>query len=150
METNSYVCRSYRSKTGTWGLFCPPPILNRLNTAGITFCLRYSLNTPHSNQTPSFFPMEDAVTIFSKFRFRQHFTTPSQENNLDIFLCVWFYHCHCRRNYILHSFFYRFQALKLNLVEYFRFTNCYGKANKKRISWHRETWMDTDCLLVSQ
>ena len=43
--------------------------------------------------------------------------------------------------YIGHTtqFVYRFQVLKLNLVEYLRFTNCYGKANKKRISWHIET-----------
>ena len=32
-----------------------------------------------------------------------------------------------------------FQALKLNSIQYLRFTNCYGKATKKRISWHRET-----------
>ena len=33
------------------------------------------------------------------------------------------------RQAYLHTaeFIYRFQALKLNLVEYFRFTNCYGK-----------------------
>ena len=45
-----------------------------LNTAVIIFCLRYSLNVPH--QTPSFFPVQDAVSIFSKFRYRRHFTTP--------------------------------------------------------------------------
>ena len=37
------------------------------------------------------------------------------------------------------EFFCRFQALKLNLVEYLKLTNCYGKANKKRISWQSET-----------
>ena len=28
-----------------------------LNIAVIIFCVRYSLNIPHSNQTPSFFPV---------------------------------------------------------------------------------------------
>ena len=61
-------------------------------------------------------------------------------------------HCDRRREMILTFFFrvilplsrqtylrttqfaYCFQALKLNLGEYLRFTNCYGKANKKHIS----------------
>ena len=65
-------------------------------------------------------------------------------------LFVWFYHCHGRRKYKLHSFVYRFQALNQNSIEYLRFINCYGKANKKHISWHSETWLDINCLLESQ
>ena len=45
-----------------------------LNTAVIIFCLRCSLNILH--QTSSFFPLQDAVSIFPKFGFRRHFTTP--------------------------------------------------------------------------
>ena len=45
-----------------------------LNTAIIIFRLIYSLNIPHSNQNPSFVPVERSVSILSKFTFRQHFT----------------------------------------------------------------------------
>ena len=34
---------------------------------------------------------------------------------------------------------YRFQTDNLNPIEYLRFTNYYGKANKKRMPWHSET-----------
>ena len=36
---------------------------------------------------------------------------------------------------------YRFQTLNPNSIEYIRFINCCGKANKKRISWHIETYL---------
>ena len=68
-----------------------------LNIAVIIFCLMYSLNILH--QTPSFFPACDAVSIFSKFRFRRHFTSYTVTGK-EIFF-VWFSHCHGRRNYIL-------------------------------------------------
>ena len=45
-----------------------------LNTAIIIFCLIYSLNVPHSNQNPSFFPFERSVSISVKFTFDRHFT----------------------------------------------------------------------------
>ena len=45
-----------------------------LNTAIIIFCFIYSLNIPHSNENPSFFPVEHSVSISSKFAFRQRFT----------------------------------------------------------------------------
>ena len=48
------------------------------------------------------------------------------------------------------QFVCRFQALNLNSIECLKFTNCYGKANKKQIYWHSETELDIDCLLVSQ
>ena len=44
-----------------------------LNTVIIIFSLIYSLNIPHSNQNPSFFPVEGSVSISSKFTFRRHF-----------------------------------------------------------------------------
>ena len=71
-----------------------------LSTAIIIFCLMYSLNIPHSNQNPSFFFFFFAVPIVSKFRIRWFSTT-----SYWLFLFVWFYHCHGRRNYILKSFF---------------------------------------------
>ena len=67
-----------------------------------------------------------------------------------------FHHCYRRRKYkqtlwkpYIISLVYRFQALNPNSVEYLRLINCYGKA-KKRISRHSETWLDINCLLVSQ
>ena len=102
----------------------------------------YSLNIPY--QTPSFFPVQDAVSIFLKFRFRHR----HWKIILTFFSCD--FTIVAADVFTYSEFVYRFQALKLNLVEYFRFTNCCGKANKKRISWHSETRLDTDCLLMSQ
>ena len=68
----------------------------------------------------------------------------------SIFLFVWFHQCHGRQKYKLHSLVYRFEALNPNSIEYLRFINCYGKANKKRISWHSEIWLDIGSLLQSQ
>ena len=44
---NSYVCRSYREKTGKWGLFAPsPPILNKVKCkCSFTFSWKRSFNT---------------------------------------------------------------------------------------------------------
>ena len=90
-------------------------------------------------KNPSFFLayISDPVPIFSKFRFRRHFTTP--KIILTFFFCVILPSLSRQTQLHTRQFIYRFQAIKLNLVEYFRFTNCYGKANKKRISWHSET-----------
>ena len=33
LGANSYVCRSYRGKTGRGGSFLPPPILNRVKVS---------------------------------------------------------------------------------------------------------------------
>ena len=54
------------------------------------------------------------------------------------------------RQAYLHTteFVYRFQALKLNLVENFRFTNCYGKANKKRTAKH--DWTPIVCYWANR
>ena len=43
----------------------------------------------------------------------------------------------------MHSFYF-FQALKLNPIQYLRFTNSYGKANKETHP------LDIDCLTLSQ
>ena len=40
--------------------------------------------------------------------------------------------------YIVHSF-YLFQVLKLNPIEYLRFINCYGKANRETHALARGT-----------
>ena len=93
-----------------------------------------------------------SVSILSEFIFRRHFiiSFSNFEKIILTFIFVWFYNCYRRRKYKLNSFVYRFQAFNLNSKEYLRFTNCYWKVNKIRISWHSETWLDIDCLLVSQ
>ena len=80
----------------------------------------------------------------------EKFTHGYMINKKMTFLFVCFYHCQGRQENKLHSFVYLFQAFNPNSVEYLRFINCYGKANKKRISWHGETWLDIDYLLESQ
>ena len=71
-----------------------------LNTAVIIFCLMYCLNIPRSNQNlcktqyPSF--QNSDFGDISLHRHRKIILT---------FFFVWFYHCHGRRNYILHSLF---------------------------------------------
>ena len=114
-----------------------------LNTAIIMFCLRYSLNIPHHSllcktQHPSF-----QNSDFSNISLHRH-----RKIILEFFSCD--FTIFTADVFTYYSFFYRFQTLKLNLVEHFRFTNCYGKANKKRISWHSGTWLHTHCLLVNQ
>ena len=49
-----------------------------------------------------------------------------------------------------HIVYWSFPSPQAKFVEYLRFTNCYRKGNKKRKSRHSETWLDMDCLLVSQ
>ena len=44
---------------------------------------------------------------------------------------------------------YRFQALKLNPVEYLRFANCYGKASEEAHACHSNTF-NINGLTVSQ
>ena len=44
---------------------------------------------------------------------------------------------------------YRFLVLNLNSIEYLGLTNCYGKANKKRMPWRSEASLGVDCLIVS-
>ena len=43
-----------------------------LNTAKINFCFIYSLNVSHSNQNPSFFPVEDSAI------------SPCYKNNFEV------------------------------------------------------------------
>ena len=114
-----------------------------LNTAIIIFCLIYIvlLNIPHRNQNPSFLFLLTAA-IF-------HHIVRSDTKIILTFLFVWFTSVTETEIQTI-VFFYLFQALNINVIEYLRFTNCYGKANKKRKSWHSETRLDTDCLLVSQ
>ena len=52
--------------------------------------------------------------------------------------------------YKVRSLFIASRTLYLHSIGYFRFTNCCKKANKNRMPWHSETWLDIDCLLVSQ
>ena len=41
-----------------------------------------------------------------------------------------------------------FQTLNRNLIEYPRFTNCYGKHSKKRMLWQSETKLHGDMVTV--
>ena len=42
-----------------------------------------------------------------------------------------------------------FSDLQPKLIEYPRFTNAGGKASKKLMLWHSETWFDIHCLTVT-
>ena len=108
-----------------------------LNTVVIMFCLKYSL----VKYSPSFFQ-------YPSFE-NPDFGDISLHRHRKIIFCVCEFTI-VTADVITYYTVYCFQALMLNLVEYFKFTNCYGKANKERIFWHSETWLDTDCLLVSQ
>ena len=119
-----------------------------LNAAIIIFCLVYSLNIPHSTQNPWFFPLEITLTIhFFKIHISAtfhiwHFISGSDnfEKIILSFYFVWWQKCK------LHSFVYRFQTLKPNSIEYLRFINCYGKANKKLIScMMKHDWSSIVC-----
>ena len=98
--------------------------------------LRYS----SQSSKPIIFLVERTVSVSSKFTFRRHFTTfyhsSYRSDNLVkiilIFLLLRIYYCHWKRKYKLHRFVYCFQVLNLNSIEYLRFTNCYGRANKKK------------------
>ena len=83
------------------------------------------------SQNPSFFPV-DCGYISS-------YCSYWQENNFDISLRVVILPLKRETEIKTAQFIYRFQALNLNSIEYSRFTNCYGIADEKRISWHRET-----------
>ena len=116
-----------------------------LNTAVTIFSLMYSLNIPHCNQNSTFFScVRRSIHLFKIFQ--DH----SQRKIILTFLCVCDFAIVKADVNAYYIVCLPFQALKLNLVEYPRFTYCYRKANKKGISWHSETWLDTDCLLVSQ
>ena len=121
------------------------------NTTIIIFCLVYFLNIPHSTQNAPFFLLNTQYQFLQNPHFGNISSYRSGSDNFEkiisTFLFRWFYHCHRRRKYKRHSFVYRFQALNPNSIEYLRFINCYGKANKKRISWQSETWFDIDCSL---
>ena len=110
-----------------------------LNTPLIIFCLMYSLYIPHNNQNASFF---SGYPSFQNSYFGDISLHRNDHSHRKI-IVTFFYSCDftiVTADVIAYYIVcYRFQALKLNLVEYLRFTNCYGKANKKRISWHSET-----------
>ena len=125
-----------------------------LNTGIIIFCFISSLNIRHSTQNPYF----SCWTLSIHF-FKIHISATFHhtvvvviilKKIISTFLFTWFYHRHGRPKYELCSFDYHFQALNPNSIGYFRFIDCYGKANKKRISWHSETWLDINYLLESQ
>ena len=88
----------------------------------------------HSNQNPSFFPV----------KMQQHRTIPFvvivvkiNNNNFDILFRM-ILPLKRETEIQITKFVYPFQALNLNSIDYLRFTNCYGKASKKCISWHNE------------
>ena len=124
------------------------------NTAIIIFCLMYSLNITHRTQNLEFFLLNTQYSFLQNPPFGNISPYRSGSGNFEkvisTFLSIWFYHCHGRWKYIRHSFVYCFQALSPNSVEYFRFINCYGKAKKKRRSWHSEMSLGINCLLETQ
>ena len=76
-----------------------------LNTAIIIFCLRYSLNIPHSNENPSFFScVRRSIHLFKiQISVTFHYIVMIIVRKINLtFLFVWF---HGRGNYILHSLF---------------------------------------------
>ena len=49
LGTNSYICRSYRGKTGRGPFYPPPPILNRVkNMFKVTFVTKTNSNMQNS------------------------------------------------------------------------------------------------------
>ena len=66
-----------------------------VNTAITIFCLTYSLNISHSNQTSSFCSVECSVSISSKFSFRPDFlpcdfTIATGDDNKNDIFCLSF------------------------------------------------------------
>ena len=102
-----------------------------------------------SNQNPSFFPLEGAVSIFS-----HHFHPPycnawwgsrtnfplSQETDFCLDLVT-------NTKYII---FYRFWTVNRKSIEYPGFTNYFEKTNKKCMPWSNKTWLDILRLTVNQ
>ena len=114
-----------------------------LNTAIIIFCLIVF----SCSKIDSFFLLNTQYPFLQNPNFGNISPYRSGSDNFEkivsTFLFVWFDYCHGRRKRI-------YRCSQLSLIEYHRFINCYGKANKKRISWHTETWFDINCLLESQ
>ena len=122
-----------------------------LSTAIIIFCSMYPLNISVP-KIHNFFLLNTQYPFLQNPYFDNilRYRSDNFEKIILSFLFVWFCHCPGRQKYKRHSFVYRFQALNPNSIAYLRFINCYGKANKKSISGHSETWLDIDRLLVSQ
>ena len=62
LGANSYVCRSYRGKTGTGGPFSLPPILNKINVYRMlgAFLILLGLKK-RQNLSTSFFEQKDCL-----------------------------------------------------------------------------------------
>ena len=114
----------------------------------------YSINIRYSTQNPQIFPVGHSVSISSKFTFRQHLINRSGTDKFEkqfqhFFSCDFtIFRGEGNKNYIVLIIFSRLSTQIL--IEYLRFIISYGKANKKRISWHSGTSLNISCLLESQ